>query len=48
MVCVKKNNGNGIRGKRRGGRPTRRWMDNIREDMRDMRLEEEDTGDRGK
>ena len=38
----------GIPGKRKRGRPTRRWMDNIRKGMRDMALEEENSGDRGK
>ena len=37
-----------IPGKRRRGRPERRWMDNITEDMEEFSLKERDTGDRVK
>ena len=37
-----------ISGKRRRGRPARRWMDVIREDMEEPGLEEEDEEDRDK
>ena len=37
-----------IPGKRRRGRPERRWMDNITEDMEEFLLKERDTGDRMK
>ena len=37
-----------IPGKRRRGRPGRRWMDNITEDMEEFSLKERDTGDRVK
>ena len=37
-----------ILGKRRRGRPARRWMDVIREDMEELGLEEENAEDRGK
>ena len=35
-------------GKRRSGRPQRRYMDNIREDMRKLGSKETDTQDRGR
>ena len=35
-------------GKRGRDRPVRRWMDNITEDMKELALKEEDTGDRVK
>ena len=35
----------GIPGDRRRGRPNKRWMDNIKEDMRNVGLVEEDTRD---
>ena len=35
-------------GKRRRGRPQRRYMDNIREDMRKLGAKETDTQDRGR
>ena len=35
-------------GKRRGGRPQRRYIDNIREDMRELGTKETDTQDRGR
>ena len=34
--------------KRRRGRPQRRYMDNIREDMRELGAKETDTQDRGR
>ena len=37
-----------LRGKRRRGRPARRWMDVIREDMEELGLEEKDAEDRDK
>ena len=37
-----------IPGKRKRGRSIRMWMDNIREDIRDVELEEDGTTDRGK
>ena len=35
-------------GTRRSGRPKRRFMDAVREDMRDLRVTEEDAKNRGK
>ena len=35
-----------VQGKRKRGRPKRRWMDTIKDDMRRWGLEEEDTEDR--
>ena len=35
-------------GKRRRGKPVRRWMDNITEDMKEFELKEKNTGDRVK
>ena len=37
-----------IPGERKRGRSNRMWMDNIREEIRDVELEEDDTTDRGK
>lgn len=35
----------GVPGKRMRGKPTRRWTHNVRECMREVGLEEEDSGD---
>ena len=37
-----------VQGKRRRGRPKRRWMDSIRNDLSDKELSREDTQDRAK
>ena len=37
-----------VTGRRRRGRPERRWMDCVREDMKEKNLEERDVKDRNK
>ena len=45
-VCRKKDDGKELPGKRRGGRPKRRFLDVVKEDMREFGAKETDVEDR--
>ena len=45
-VCRKKDDGNGVTGKEEKGRPKRRFLDAVKEDMEEVGVKETDIEDR--
>ena len=45
-VCRKKDDGNGVLGKRKRGKPERRFLDVVKEDMREVGAKETDVENR--